>query len=262
MPIDVSTLGVELQLVIKAANARQSTKYITPKASSQYTRSVIKRVNSLEDSHDKQRRNSRTGLLKVSSIKNNRARQSDPRLAWMMFYKIAQIYRYIREQESEEATELILNLHANLNSNNTTLSSPRTPKISIQQPTMPLDPKTVPKDLKEIQPRLSQVWNCDEIGFDPNVSWLRVVCTYKFFTGKRMWKSQTGERAPFWCTALIFARADGQCFMPPMIVRQADNYTQYLHWNLLSDWLVYNLPSGYIDRDLWMKETSLFSRTC
>ena len=103
-----------------------------------------------------------------------------------MYHKIAQMYRDIREQESEEATELILNLRANLNSKNTTLSSPRTPKILIQQPTMPLDPKIVPKDLKEIQPRPSQVWNCDEIGFDTNGSWLRVVCTYKFFTGKRI----------------------------------------------------------------------------
>ena len=94
-----------------------------------------------------------------------------------MFHKIAQMYRDIKEQESEEAIELILNLRANLNSNNTSLSSPITPKISIQQPTMPLDPKTVPEDIKEIQPRPSQVWNCDEIGFGPNVSWIRVVCT-------------------------------------------------------------------------------------
>ena len=42
LPIDVNTVGVELQLVIKAVNARQSTKEITPKASSKYTRSVIK----------------------------------------------------------------------------------------------------------------------------------------------------------------------------------------------------------------------------
>ena len=75
---------------------------------------------------------------------------------------------------------------------------------------MPLDPKTVPKNLKEIQPHPSQVYNYDEIGFDPNGSWLRVVCTYKFFTGKLIWKSQTGERAPLWCTYLIFTRDDGQ----------------------------------------------------
>ena len=107
---------------------------------------------------------------------------------------------------------------------------------------MPLDPETVPEDLKEIQPRLSQVWNCYEIGFDPNGSWLRFVCTFKFFTGKRMWKPQTGERAPFWFDDLVFTIADGQCFIPPMIVHQAENYTQDLHWNLPSDWLVHNTP--------------------
>ena len=80
------------------------------------------------------------------------------------------MYRDIREQESGEATELILNIRANLNSNNTSSKSPITPKISIQQPTMPLDPKKVPRDLKKIQPHPSQVWNCDEIGFDPNGS--------------------------------------------------------------------------------------------
>ena len=84
----------------------------------------------------------------MSSINNNIARQSDPRIAWLMFHKIAQMYRDIREQESEESTELILNLRVNLNLKNTSLSSPITPKISIEQPKTPLDPKTLPKDLK------------------------------------------------------------------------------------------------------------------
>ena len=66
----------------------------------------------------------------------------------MMFHKISQMYRYIREQESEEATELILNLRAKLNLNNTSLSKHITPQISIQHTEMPLDPKTVPKYLK------------------------------------------------------------------------------------------------------------------
>ena len=110
MPIDVRTLGAELQLVIGAVNTRQSTKVITPNASSQYTRSVIKRVNKCEDGHDNQMKKSRTGLVKVSSISNNRSRKSDPSLAWLMFHKIAQMYRDIRQQESEEATGLILNL--------------------------------------------------------------------------------------------------------------------------------------------------------
>ena len=75
LPIDVNTLGGELQLVIRAVNARQSTKVITPKASSQYTRSVIKRLNNREDGHDNQRKKIRTGLVKVSNISNNISRR-------------------------------------------------------------------------------------------------------------------------------------------------------------------------------------------
>ena len=104
LPIDVNTLGVEMELFIKSINALQSTKDITPKALSQYTRSFIKRVNNIEDGQNNQRKKSRTGLVKVSIISNNRTRQSDPRLAWLMFHKISQMYRDIREQESEEAT--------------------------------------------------------------------------------------------------------------------------------------------------------------
>ena len=83
-------------MVIGVVNARQSTKVITPHASSQYTRSVIKQINKREDGRDNQRKKIRTGLVKVSSISNIRSRQSDPRLAWLMFHKIAQMYRDIR----------------------------------------------------------------------------------------------------------------------------------------------------------------------
>ena len=71
--IDVNTLGGELQFVIKAFNSQQSNKVITPKASSKYIRSIVKEVNNIEDCHDDQSKKSRTGLVKVSSISNNRA---------------------------------------------------------------------------------------------------------------------------------------------------------------------------------------------
>ena len=157
---------------------------------------------------------------------------------------------------------MILNIYANLNSDYTSTSWPITPKITIQQTTMNIDPKTVSKDLKEIQSRPSQVCNCGEIGFNPNVSWIIVVCTYKFFTGKLIWDSQTVERSPLWCTDMIFTKSDCQCFMPPMIVHKAQNYTQDIHWNLSNYWLVHNTPSGYMDRDGWMKAMSFFIRTC
>ena len=80
-----------------------------------------------------------------------------------------------------------------------------------------------------------------------------MVCNYKFFTGGRIWRNQTGEREPFWCTALIFTKYDGQCFMSPVIVRQESKYTQYLHYNITKDWVVHNTPSGHIYRDGWIK---------
>ena len=45
-----------------------------------------------------------------------------------------------------------------------------------------------PPDLNQIQPRATQVWNCDEIGFDPNGKWHKAVCNYKFFQREIMWK--------------------------------------------------------------------------
>ena len=33
----------------------------------------------------------------------------------------------------------------------------------------------VPPNLHQIQPRATQVWNCDEIGFDPNGKWHKVM---------------------------------------------------------------------------------------
>ena len=80
LPIDVNTLGAKLQFLVKAVNAQQSTKEITPRSSSKYTPSAINRFNSIEDGKNKQRKKSRTRLVKVSSIINNIARKSDPRL--------------------------------------------------------------------------------------------------------------------------------------------------------------------------------------
>ena len=55
----------------------------------------------------------------------------------------------------------------------------------------------VPPKLHQIQPGATQMWNCDEIEFDPNSKCHKVVCNYNLFQGEIMWKVQTGERAPF-----------------------------------------------------------------
>ena len=70
--------------------------------------------------------------------------------------------------------------------------------------------KEVPPDLQGIQPWKLQVWNYNMIWYDMNGNFNKMVCTYKFFTGDRVWRNQTGERELFWFTALIFTRADPQ----------------------------------------------------
>ena len=62
----------------------------------------------------------------------------------------------------------------------------------------------IPSDLNDIQPRTTQVWKCDESGFDHNGRWNKVICIYKFIQVENMWKVQSGELAPFWCTLLVF----------------------------------------------------------
>ena len=38
----------------------------------------------------------------------------------------------------------------------------------------------IPSDLNGIEPRATQVWNCDEIRFYRNGRWNKVIGTYKF----------------------------------------------------------------------------------
>ena len=76
-------------------------------------------------------------------------------------------------------------------------------------------------DSQDIQPFLSYVWNFDDIVFELNIIWSDMVCTYKLFTGDRVWRIQTCEIVPFWCTSLIFNHANEQCFILPVLVRQS-----------------------------------------
>ena len=88
-------------------------------------------------------------------------------------------------------------------------------------------------------------------------------CVYlQVLQGERMWKVQTGERAPFWCALLVFTRADGKCFMPPVIFHQAKEYSQDIHHNIPLYWTVHHTSSGYMDRDGWLKAMTQFSNIC
>ena len=82
----------------------------------------------------------------------------------------------------------------------------------------------IPYDLNDIQPRATQIWKFDEIGFDPNGRWNKVICTYKFFQGELMLNVKTGEQTPFWCTLLVFTWSEGKWFIPLIIVYQYKEY--------------------------------------
>ena len=77
-----------------------------------------------------------------------------------------------------------------------------------------------------------------------------------------MWKLQIGEKAPFWCTLLVFTRSGGKCFMPPIIVNQSQEYSQDLHFNIPLDWTDHHTPSGYMDGYGWLKSMTQFSNLC
>ena len=111
----------------------------------------------------------------------------------------------------------------------------------------------IPSDLNDIQPRATQVWNYDEVGFDNNGRWKKFICTYKLFQGEQMWNMQSIKQALLWCTLLVFTQDYGQCFMPPIIVHHANVYSPDIHFNISLECTVHHTPSSYMERYGWLK---------
>ena len=86
-----------------------------------------------------------------------------------MFPKIHHMYSDIKNKEEINAALLITSMsdHEDINK----VSKTKVNSHDNHHRTI------VPPDLHQIQPRATQVWNCDEIGFDPNGKWRKVVCT-------------------------------------------------------------------------------------
>ena len=167
-------IAAEVHSAVEPVKERLTCNEISPQSAAKYCRTVVKRLNVSGKANDKRRKKCRTGLIKVSDLSNTMANKSGTRLAWIVFHKIAHMYRDARKQETLQASLLNQGLQVNFESTKAAGTSPATSNIYIPlQPTMPLDPTTVttvPEDLEDIQPRPSQVWNWDEIDFDPNGS--------------------------------------------------------------------------------------------
>ena len=191
-------------------------------------------------------------MIKVLVLSHKRARENGPRLARFIFHKIYRMYSDINKKEEINAAMLLTRMSEHKEANK--VNKYRKDSHDNDDNNQPILKKmTTPSDLNDIQPRTTQVWDCDKIGVDRNEIWSNIICTYMFFQSERMCKVQTGERAQFWCTLLFFTQAGGQCFMPPIIVHQAKEYSQDIRFNTLLEWIVHHTPSGYMDRDGWQK---------
>ena len=199
-------LSDQFQHVIKAVKLWCGDNYINKTLSLNYCRKLINSVNERGYGHEIPTRNFLRGLLKVSILRNSRSMQSCPSISWVMFHKMSEMPRDLKHQDTLQASLEIQNL------NSLECSSPPH-QYQPSELNLPGSIQEVPSDLKYIQPLSYQVWYCNDIGFDLNEKWRKILFTYKFFTGERVWRNQTGERSPFLCTALIFSHACGHSFL-------------------------------------------------
>jgi len=80
--------------------------------------------------------------------------------------------------------------------------------------------EVLPEDFDDIQTQTDQVWNCDEVGIDPNGNWHRIVCTYKWCNVTKIWKTQEGEHAPLWFTIyFLVEQMVNHSLLPPLSVK-------------------------------------------
>lgn len=291
-PQQTKRLAAHVNSLLQAINTTDDINLrtdIKPRSKLQYVRRMMKRVmrrepDSESTNNGRKKKKTQTGEVKVAGLSHQRAKQVDPRLSWYMFHAICEMYRDAQKKQKEElksmldesgvteeietdvfgpkevrtnecsslmTTESLVVTHKPKQRERIVTTSDEAKK-SMQELTV------VPKDLEEIQPRADQVWNCDKIGIDPNGNWSCIVCTYKWCTLEKIWKTVEGEHAPFWVTILFYTCADGQFFVPPTIVHQGVEWTSDMGFGIPDNWVVHSTPSGYMDRDGFVKTCSNF----
>ena len=79
-------------------------------------------------------------------------------LAWIVFHDIGAMYRDLKNQETLQELLTIQNLKS--------LASFLSPQpYQLKEPSLTVKLQAVPPNLKDIQPRPSQLWNCNNIEF-------------------------------------------------------------------------------------------------
>ena len=78
---------------------RSIVNIIKPQSAQRYSHRVPNSLNIEEEEAEGQKRKTGTGMIRVSGLSHNRSKQSDPRLAWFMLYRIYCMYSYIKNKE-------------------------------------------------------------------------------------------------------------------------------------------------------------------
>ena len=73
---------------------------------------------------------------------------------------------------------------------------------------------------------------------------------------------KTWEKGTLWSTLLVFTWDDGKWFMRNIIVNQAKENSQYLHFNIPLNWIVHHTLYGCMDRYGLLKATNQLSTIC
>ena len=135
--METATISSELQCVFESVKSRPTFKMVILKSAANYCCAVAKQGNFPKGVHDKQKKNSRAGLIKVSILSNNIAKQSDTSLAWIMFHKIDLYIGILKNKKLCKHSYSLKGLHFNFESTKAARTSPATPVLS-----MPLHSKS------------------------------------------------------------------------------------------------------------------------
>jgi hypothetical protein len=113
------------------------------------------------------------------------------------------------------------------------------------------------------EPDNDQCYGGDEVGSNPagGKHGKRVFCS---MLRKQVVKITQGEggKAAFWVTFFYWSRFDGQFVIPPCVVHEGADMSEFFALYLPSDWLLHAAPSGYMDREGWFKIACHFQRHC
>ena len=107
----------------------------------QLAKRVVKHINCLEPISGEQVKRSRTGEIKVSGLSHKWAKQSDPRLAWLMFRKICEMCRDVRTRERKQREELTKHMGLDLLSSVVDQLNDATPPVPPQVPAHDVPPQ-------------------------------------------------------------------------------------------------------------------------